>query len=310
MSLAKKIQTLYEEYGKLNGISIECQKELIAIGIRNQAAKAEIFLQGAQVSAYERHGERPILFLSDACEYRQGSSLRGGIPICWPWFGDLDKNPEQLKNQYPNRLTESMPAHGFVREQEWTLKHIEIKGTGETVVTLALDVPPSDQWPFRAQLLYKVIVGESLSVSLSVKNTGACAFYMSAALHSYFSVKHIQHASIGGLDQAQYVDALQNWATFKQDGDVAITQEVDRIYFLPTTTSPLSLKDDDRTIHLRSGGSQTAVVWNPWIEKSQRLSQFNDDDYQTMLCIETANVLDDAIQLQPNARHVLGLTIY
>jgi glucose-6-phosphate 1-epimerase len=99
MNINDTIQTLYKGYGQLKGVTIECQKELVAIGIKNQAATAEVFIQGAQITRYQRIDEAPTLFLSKACGYQQGSALRGGIPICWPWFGNLEQNPNALKQQ-------------------------------------------------------------------------------------------------------------------------------------------------------------------------------------------------------------------
>jgi len=140
MNINDTIQSLYKDYGQLKGVTIECQKELVAIGIKNQAATAEVFLQGAQITRYQRIGEIPTLFLSQACEYQQGSALRGGIPICWPWFGDLAKNPEAVKQQVINEdqaaIATKFPAHGFVRQRDWTVESIRTPADDLTIVEL------------------------------------------------------------------------------------------------------------------------------------------------------------------------------
>ncbi|MFT6387078.1 MAG: glucose-6-phosphate 1-epimerase [Cellvibrionaceae bacterium] len=314
--MAEKIQALYQSYGELEGVSIECQKELIAIGITNKCARAEIFLQGAQVTGYQRHGEAPILFLSKDCQFKQGSPLRGGIPICWPWFGDLNKNNPELKGQFSSSFCEAAPAHGFVRDIDWDVKNIRIVDDKETLVTLKCDVPLDNAfgWPFSACLVYEVSVGETLKAALSVKNSGDNNFIFSAALHSYFKVDSIINTKITSLNKVFYINALKGWSKCQQHDDVVFNQEVDRIYLFPSSDHgssghSIDLKDTRRSLNIESGGSASAIVWNPWIEKSKRLTQFSDDEYKKMVCIETANVADDMVMLAPNQEHVLSVKI-
>lgn len=319
MNMAEKIQDLYQRYGELEGISIECQKELIAIGITNKAARAEIFLQGAQVTAYQRHGEAPILFLSKECQYQQGSPLRGGIPICWPWFGDLNKNPTELQQQFSAEFVDSSPAHGFVRDSDWELTNINIDDASLTVITLEYSIPKDNpfNWPFSADLVYEVKVGEQLTASLTIKNTDKQSFLFSGALHTYFNVDGIGSVSVKGLDKTRYIDALKNWETFHQQGDITFNSEYDRIYLLAKdkgkNKTPDSytvfLQDQSRKIKIENTGSHSLVVWNPWVEKAKRLSQFVDDDYNKMVCIETANAMDDIIYLESSAEHTLSVTV-
>ncbi len=308
MSLAQTIQQLYQQYGDLSGISIECQKDLVAIGIKNKAATAEIFLQGAQLSRYCRHQESPILFLSDACDYKEGVSLRGGIPICWPWFGNLDKNPEAVTQQIPAEYVKNAPAHGFVRGQDWQLVAIETPSDSLTTIELEYKNKSSNSyWPFAAHLHYKVTVGETLSACLTVSNMDAHAFTYSSALHSYFCVSDIHRARIHGFEEAAYIDAADHWSAKQQQQSIRFTNEVDRVY--GTAGTHVQLKDTQRTLAIDSKGSHSTVVWNPWIDKSQRLSQFNNDDYCRMVCIETANVMDDVITLGTGEKHALSITI-
>ena len=154
-------------------------------------------------------------------------------------------------------------------------------------------------------------------MTLSVKNTSDQPFSYSSALHTYFSVSHIDHIRLKGLDRLCYLDALENdenghWVKKTQQGNIAIDQEVDRVYCGDTTSLVIkdkAMKPSDRNLYLDSVGSQSAVVWNPWINKSKRLPQFSDDDYLQMICIETANVLDDVIELMPGQEHQLGVKI-
>ncbi len=309
MTMAEKIQSLYQQYGELDGISIECQKELIAIGVVNKAARAEIFLQGAQITGYQPHGKKPVLFLSEQCQYQEGTSLRGGIPICWPWFGDVRKNDESIQQQLVDIA--SISAHGFVRDKEWLLTDIHIQNDALTVLTLEYDIDPQTYpaWPFSARLSYTISIGKTLTAVLSIHNTGQAAFVFSGALHSYFLVDNISDVSISGLEQCRYIDALQDWQSYQQQGELSIDKETDRIYLLQQESMPISIRDKQRKITINSVGSRSAVVWNPWIEKSQGLSQFADDDYKKMLCIETANACDNVICLEPGQQHSLGVML-
>jgi len=323
MNIATTIQTLYQQYGLLSGITIECQNDLVAIGVRNKAATAEVFIQGAQLTRYQRIGESPLLFLSDKCLYQQGHSLRGGIPICWPWFGALDKNPEKVTEQFIIDDIPQAPAHGFIRDCDWKIESITLPSDQLTIVELSYDIGCDGEsnshqwWPFSTQLRYRIEIGESLSATLSVKNTGDKPFAYSNALHTYFSVSHIDHVQLKGLDQLAYVDTLINdqngqWVCKTQQGNMAIDQEVDRIYSGDTSSLVIkdkAIKSSDRAICVDSRGSQSVVVWNPWADQSKHLSQFADDDYLQMICIETANVLDDCVELMPDQEHQLQLMI-
>ncbi len=311
MNIASTIESLYQQYGQLAGITIECQNELVAIGIKNKAAHAEVFLQGAQLTHYQRVNEEPLLFLSDACEYKAGSPLRGGIPICWPWFGDLDKNSAPLTEQYASTDIQQAPAHGFVRNRYWDVDSITQPHDELTIIELSYTTQGEALWPFTTALLYRIEIGQTLSVSLTVKNMDDRPCIFTTALHTYFSVNDIADATIQGFDQAHYWDALDSdeqgrWQEKQQQQDITFAQEVDRIY--QGLCSAL-LKDKHRNTSVKATGSESTVVWNPWVDKSIRLSQFNDNDYQRMVCIETANAANDHIVLAPKAVHTLAVEI-
>lgn len=308
MNLASTIEQLYQQYGQLTGITIECQNDLVAIGIKNKAAIAEVFLQGAQLTRYQRVNEKPHIFLSDACRYQQGQSLRGGIPICWPWFGDLHKNPKAITQQYTEEQMATAPSHGIVRNRNWRVDSIAMPTDQLTIIELACDIDGSDfYWPFATELSYRLEIGKSLSASLLVKNVGDKSTSFSSALHTYFAVSHIQEVNISGFNQASYIDALDQWKEKTQAADISFSEEVDRIY--KKGCLPANIIDGERVITVTSTGSNSSVVWNPWVEKSQRLSQFKDEEYQCMVCIETANAVDDTVTLLPNSSHVLQVTI-
>lgn len=309
MNIAETMQSLYANYGELEGITIECQNELLAIGIQNTAAKAEIFLQGAQISQYQRHNEEPVLWLSKACVYQNGSPLRGGIPICWPWFGDINKNPQAVQSPFTEDKLKTLSAHGFIRERNWEVNAIQTPTDNITIIELRYQIFAEQEplWPFATDLIYRIEIGEQLKASLTIKNLDSMPFNYSCALHSYFAIDHINHARIKGFDQSDYIDTLADWSQYIQKGDILFNNEVDRIY--QSAPEAIQLIDNNREIHIKSTGSNSTVIWNPWVDKAKRLSQFNAEDYQKMLCIETANIMDDVVYLEPSEAHSLTVII-
>lgn len=309
MNLAEKIQALYAKYGSLKGVTIELHKQLIAISVKNEAASATIFLQGAQVAEYKRVGERPLLWLSEACDFKAGKSLRGGIPICWPWFGDITRNPAGLTQQLDEKVLAQLPAHGLVREQDWALDSVERVDSETTQVVLSLAVSSSEQWPFPALLQLTVTVGVELDVKLTVENTGSEAFNFTTAFHSYLNLSAVSACEVVGLEGCNYFDTLDDWQVRKSNLPITIDREIDRVY--TNVGSPTVLNDSkfNRSISVMPLNAPDLVVWNPWIDKAKRLSHFNDDAYTQMVCLETASVLDNVIELTPGMRVDLGVKL-
>jgi len=168
-------------------------------------------------------------------------------------------------------------------------------------------------WPFNTTLHYEIEVGATLSVKMTVENNDSKPFTYSQALHSYFTVKDIDDLCIKGFDSSTYTDALDGWQLKTQQGDIKINSEVDRIYHsAPNPIELHSIKNENENgkLHsIESSGTANTVIWNPWIDKAKRLSQFNDDEYQQMVCIESANALDGSITLQPGEKHSLWLRL-
>ncbi|WP_415881281.1 D-hexose-6-phosphate mutarotase [Neptuniibacter sp. QD34_54] len=306
MNLADQVQALYAKYGALKGITIEIHKQLIAIAVKNEAASATIFLQGAQVAEYSRIGEQPVLWLSQENDFKAGKSLRGGVPICWPWFGDLSRNPDQVKDQV--NLSEA-PAHGFVRSEDWELLAIDLIDSETTRLTLQLEVLPTELWPYPAVLRLTVTVGVELDLELKVKNLGSDAFSYTSALHSYLQIGHVSETAIEGLEAVEYIDTLEDWQVKQSNSAIGISAETDRIY--PNIPAQVAIKDKQmrRQILMSADNLPDMVVWNPWIDKSKRLSHFADNDYENMVCLENASVLDNAVELAPGSDSISKVSI-
>lgn len=276
---------------------------------RIRAAGSELLVaqQGAQILSYQQAEQPPLIWLSPQAAYQRGQSVRGGVPLCWPWFGDLRRNPQAVQAHFH---LEQAPAHGLVRTLDWELLGIEEEDDAVTL-RFAYDTrtQPLEGWPRDAGLTFVIRLTQDLGMSLETHNRGNTPLTLSQALHSYFAVSDVRQVKVEGLQACRYIDTLQDWQELRQQDDLRFSAETDRIYL--DTAARLSIIDPGwgRRIHLDSRGSRSAVLWNPWIDKARRLSQFPDDAWQNMLCIETANVLEDVVQLNAGERHRLELRL-
>lgn len=268
--------------------------------IENAQATAEVSLHGGHVTAFQpKSASQPVLWLSGQAVFDPNKAIRGGIPVCWPWFGD-----------HPTDA--GLPAHGFARTSPWKVTNESSNADGSTTLALQLSAttPVPDVWPHRATLLLEITVGEALSIRLTTTNTGDAPFPLTQALHTYFTVSDISNVTIAGLEGARYLDKLKGNAAKPQDGVITIDQEVDRVYTETTADCLIHDPGFDRTIRIAKSGSRSTVVWNPWIEKAKRMGDFPDDGYQTMVCVETTNVgEDDTVTVEPGASHTLAAVI-
>ncbi|MEK7946532.1 D-hexose-6-phosphate mutarotase [Pigmentiphaga sp. YJ18] len=282
-------------------------KELPCWRLISRHGEALVARQGAQVLYYAPNGQPPVVWLSDQAEFRKGSSLRGGIPVCWPWFGQFDRNPEAVRAMLAAGA--DAPAHGFARALDWQEGGARVDGDA-ACLRLQLDLPAGHGgWSHAAAVTLDIRLDDALTLTLSTRNAGTDTLVLSQALHTYFAVSDARDVTIEGLDGAAYVDTLRDWTSQVQDGPLSIQGETDRIY--TGLSAPVQIRDPGwrRTIAIEATGSRSAVVWNPWVDKSLRLSQFRPDAWRDMLCIETARVWDDVLELAPGAAADMRVTM-
>ena len=268
------------------------------MSVRNAHADAAIALQGADVTSFQPHGQEPVLFLSRHAAYAPGKAIRGGIPICWPWFGPHPTDPTK-------------PDHGFARTRPWSVLDTMAMPNGATRVRLGLtdDAETRALWPHAFSLELAVTVGATLEVALVTRNTGREAFVCSGALHSYFRIGDVTASMIQGLEGTPYVDKVDGGRLKVQQGPVTIAGETDRVY-TDTTASCLIVDPTlGRRVTVAKRGSRSTVVWNPWRDKARRLADFGDDEYTEMVCVEVANAGADTVTVAPGGEHHLGTTI-
>ena len=265
------------------------------LSIINKSAKAKIALQGAHLFQYHRHGDTPLLYVSNTSHFETGKAIRGGIPVCWPWFG-------KHKNE------KNFPQHGFARTALWQCIDTNEDDDHSTEITLRLENSQKNKslWPYKSDLQLKFLINDTLSLQLTTTNQDQESFTISSALHSYFSVSDISSVIVKGLDNTPFIDTL-TMDHKRQTGEISITQETDRVY--QETCHPIELHDAERIVTINNNGSKSVVLWNPWIEKSLTMADLDDNGYKTMLCIETANAFNDERSLVPGETHTLGMII-
>ena len=268
--------------------------DLDYVHVRAAAGSAVLCLQGAQVLEYTSAlSAAPLLWVSESAEAGRGRPLRGGIPICWPWFGP-----------HPDRA--DAPAHGPARITPWTLQAAERVGDAVELV-LRMGMPGAAllaSW--RAELELRVEVGDSLRLSLRTRNLAERPMRMTEALHAYLRVGDLRRVRLQGLDGAACVDKLAAMRAGVHHGDLRFDGPIDRM-FVGTTSSCL-LEDPVLRRHIRvtKQGSASTVVWNPWQEGAANMPDMRGASWDQMLCVEAGNVERDQLTLDPATEHVLG----
>lgn len=246
-------------------------------------AMARVAVQGGQVLEWQPRGAKPVIWVSKAAVHEAGKGVRGGVPVCWPWFGAKD----------------GKPAHGFVRTRMWEVRETREDHAGSIVLTLGIrdDEATRALWPHRFDLELVVTVGATLRIELVTHNTGNEAFDITQALHTYFHVGDIHRTRVDGLAGVEYLDKVQGFASITQQGAVTFSGETDRVYLDTDADCVIDDPALQRRIRVAKSGSRTSVVWNPWIEKEKGFSDMAAGEYAEMLCVETANAADDIVSV-------------
>jgi len=267
---------------------------LLKVQITASAATAEIYLHGAQVTAWKPAGAEEVIFVSEKSHWQDGKAIRGGVPICFPWFRSKADDPHA-------------PSHGVVRTKQWRLDLITQETDGSVVVLLSTESDESTRrwWPHDFRLTHRITVGSALSMELTATNTGSTPLRFEEALHTYFRVGQIESVRVRGLDGVTYLDNTDSNRARVQSGDVIFTSATDNAYL--NTQAPLELVDPalGRIIRTEKQGSTTTVVWNPWQQGAASLADLGDEEWRGMACVEASNILESAISLSPGEEHTL-----
>ena len=282
------IDRLNADYGISNKAKfVEGKGGFPVIEIKNEYAQATISLYAGQVLSYKPVNQtQDMMFLSSQAYFTKGKAIKGGSPICWPWFG-------------PDPEDKGRPNHGFVRNRMWDMREIESCQDGSTVVVMGLvDTPETRRiWNFAFDLAIAISIGSSLTIELTTRNTGDKAFEITQALHSYFRIGDISQVRVLNLEDTSYLDKVDGGKNKTQTGVVTFNSECDRIYL----DVPSQLVIDDmalgRKIKITAANSNTAIVWNPGSKVSANMADLGDLDYQKFVCVETANAANEVIKI-------------
>lgn len=270
---------------------------LSAVRVSTPVATGLVYLQGAHIAEWQPVGRAPVIWMSPNAVYAPGKALRGGIPICFPWFGANAEHPKY-------------PAHGFARTREFEYRGArEINGVPELDFVLESDEQTKTLFPFSFSARLRVSFGATLEIEFGVTNTDAQPFSFEEALHSYFAVADVREASVSGLRGARYADKVRDMAVFTEDASALhLVGETDRVYESAATCSIADAKGQ-RTLVIAKRNSEATVIWNPWAERAAQMADLGADSWPGMLCVESANVGRARVELPPGATHALGVSV-
>ncbi len=274
------------------------ENDIPVVEIQNDQASATISLQGAQVLSWVPAGEDEVIWLSRDASFAPGKSVRGGIPICWPWFG-------------AHAADAAYPAHGFARTSLWQVIDTQPLASGETQITFRLDTRQMNDsiqsmWPLATVVEFCLTIGKTLIMTLTTLNHSEEVITIGQALHTYFAVDDVRHTSVYGLEDRDYLDKTDGFKRKIQDGPVVIGEEVDRVYL--QTADDIVIDDKKRKVSITKQGSQSTIVWNPWQVVAEKMGDLGQDGYLKMLCVESANAAEDTVTISPGEEYSLVVT--
>jgi glucose-6-phosphate 1-epimerase len=281
------------------GIARVCEGNggLPRVRITGSFGDGEVYLHGAHATSWKPAGHDEVLFMSTKSRWEDGQAIRGGIPICFPWFRAKADNAHA-------------PAHGFVRTKLWQLESIVGNESGVTVsMFTGSDEHTRRWWPGEFRLVHRVTFGSELRLELICTNTGTTLLRFEEALHTYNRIVNIDDARLQGLDGVSYLDNTESNKEKIEHGEVAIASQTDSAY--RNTQNAVDLLDPgkNRRIRLRKEHSLNTVVWNPWSDGAARLQDLGDDQWRQFLCVEAANILDAAVTLAPGQEHRMAAVL-
>ncbi len=290
------IEQLNADYGIADQVKfVEETGGFPLIEVSNEYAQAKISVYAGHILSFKPVEQaKDAIFLSSKVNYQLGKAIRGGTPICWPWFG-------------PDPEAKARPNHGFVRNRIWQVRDVFSTPVGETKITLGLvDTPETREiWDYSFDLAIAITVGRVLTVELITRNTGDKAFTITQALHTYFQIGDINQVTVLGLKDREYLDKVDGGKQKTQTGEVTFAGECDRIYL---DVQPELVIDDqalNRKIKVTATNSKTAIVWNPGAEISAKMADLGDQDYENFVCVETANAADEVIEVGAGGEYIL-----
>lgn len=280
------------------GVTFSTQDHLMMIQVENEYASATITTHGASVLSYTPKGGQDLLWVSSAAVYSGEKPVRGGIPVCWPWFGAA----KQI----------GLPAHGFVRNKVWHLDHVANleSGVTEVVLTYQQNEESLAMWPHHFHLELRVEVGEKLAVSLKTVNKNDYDIEIAEALHTYFNVAEAEGLLISGVEGSIEHDTLQSPVKVdKQDKLVILMPPMDSVFTNQTNDLVIHDTKNGRNILIEKQRASSSIVWNPGSETIKGFSDMPDESWKSFICVEAGNVFEDAVIIPAGSSHTMSMML-
>ena len=288
------IEQLNTDYGIANKVKfVEGEGGFPVVEVSNEFAEASISVYAGQVLSFKPVSQqKDVMFLSSQAYYSSGKAIKGGTPVCWPWFG-------------PDPEAKGRPNHGFVRNRLWEMRDVASTTDGATKISLGLNDTPETReiWDYSFDFTIAITVGEVLTVELITHNTGQQAFTITQALHTYFKIGDLNQVTVLGLKGQQYIDKVDGGKEKTQAEEVTFSAECDRIYL--NVPPELTIQDPalNRKIKVTATNSKTAIVWNPGADVAAKMADLGDRDYLNFVCVETANAANEIIEIAAGDRY-------
>ncbi len=292
------IEALQDRFGIPGAAEIRAGRGGLAmVRVTAEGSIADVYLHGAQVTSWQPAGGEEVIFLSEQSLFEDGKAIRGGIPICFPWFRAKEDDPKA-------------PSHGVVRTRAWELSAVErAEGKVQLVFALESDDATRRWWPQDFRIEHRILIGTELALELTVTNRGDSPMRFAEALHTYYRVADAEQVLVRGLDGVTYLDNMDGNREKVQAGVVRFSGPTDSAYM--ATAGAVELIDPPlgRSILLEKSSSASTVVWNPWAENAKKLTDLGDEEWKQMACVEASNILREQVELAPGAIHSMSATI-
>lgn len=272
---------------------------IVVAEIDNALATAMISLDGGHVVTWwPKHQSSPVLWVSKLAKFIPGKAIRGGVPICWPWFGAHPTNKK-------------LPGHGYARISSWVVDSVRTLEGDATEVKLTLQETELSfaHWPHSVGLSATITVGSSLTIELTTTNNSDQEITLSEGLHTYFQISDIANISVLGLDGCEYVDLISDNIRRKQVGAIKFDGELGRIYVNTKATCVIEDPQLNRRIRIEKSGSLSTAVWNPWDITASKMDDLGVNEWRDMVCVESANAVGNPVTLTSGESHSL-VSIY
>jgi len=291
------IAVLNQEYGIAERVKFKAGPgDMPLVDLNCVHGSALVALHAGHLLSWIPRDQQPVIWLSTDAKFAPGKSIRGGVPVCWPWFG-------------PHPREANFPAHGFARTVPWQVIGAEDFGDGGTRLMLSLEQDDATRryWPFSTEVTMRISLSAALEIELITRNTGETPVTIGEALHTYFEVGDVREIAIRGLENCEYIDKVDGGRSKRQQGPITIGGELDRVYL--NTISDCLIDDPglNRRIRIGKRGSRSTVVWNPWYAKAAKMGDLGGEGFLKMVCVESANTADNAVSIATGDEHHLAI---